>query len=261
MAPDGLTGTDGVTAGALPGGSATPGGARRQRIPRPPGVRPGGPPPWAGLPESRRRGIGLARVRGAVGSAGRPGEAASAASMGPDVPLVDARPAAVLCALFEEAGEARVVLTRRSAGLRSHTGEVSFPGGRLEPGEPPACAALREAHEEIGLDPATVEIVGELSPVSTYTSRSSIMPFVGALAGRPSLVPNPAEVEHVLDVALATLTSDSVYRCELWDLPGAGWREMYLFELEHDVVWGATARMLRELLDLLFEGPGPGVWP
>jgi 8-oxo-dGTP pyrophosphatase MutT (NUDIX family) len=169
----------------------------------------------------------------------------------------DARPAAVLCAAFEEQGAARVVLTRRSSLLRSHTGEVSFPGGRLDDGEAPLAAALREATEEVGLDPAAVEILGQLSPCSTLVSRSVITPFVGALQGRPSLQPNPAEVERAFDVALSELTADGVYRAELWGLPG-GWREMHLFELEEDTVWGATARMLRELLDLIYEGPRPG---
>ena len=68
------------------------------------------------------------------------------------------------------------------------------------------------------------------------------------------LHPNPAEVERAFDVSLAELVSDGVYREELWELPGVGWREMNFFELVGDTVWGATARMLRELLDLIFEG-------
>jgi 8-oxo-dGTP pyrophosphatase MutT (NUDIX family) len=172
-----------------------------------------------------------------------------------ELPSVDVRPAAVLCALFDEDGEAHVVLTRRSARLRSHTGEVSFPGGRLEDGEAPLAAALREAAEEIGLEPATVEILGQLSPLSTFANRSLITPFVGALPGRPALHPNPLEVERAFDVPLAGLVADGVYRSELWELPVAGWREIYLFDLVGDLVWGATARMLAELLELVFEGP------
>jgi 8-oxo-dGTP pyrophosphatase MutT (NUDIX family) len=161
------------------------------------------------------------------------------------------RPAAVLCALFEEDGETRVVLTRRSSRLRSHTGEVSFPGGRLEDGEAPLAAALREATEEVGLDPADVEILGQLSTLSTFSSQTGITPFVGVLPGRPDLEANPAEVERVFDVSLAELVTDGVYRVEEWQLPGAGWREMYFFEVAQDTVWGATARMLSELLDLI----------
>jgi 8-oxo-dGTP pyrophosphatase MutT (NUDIX family) len=169
-----------------------------------------------------------------------------------ELPSSEPRPAAVLCAVFEEDRRARVVLTRRSSRMRSHTGEVSFPGGRLERGEAPVAAALREAAEEIGLDPAGVEILGQLSPLSTFLSRSVITPFVGALRGRPALRPNPAEVERAFDVSLGDLVADGVYRSELWKLPGPAWREMHLFELEDDTVWGATARMLRELLGRIF---------
>jgi 8-oxo-dGTP pyrophosphatase MutT (NUDIX family) len=178
------------------------------------------------------------------------------AATAPPVELAafEPRPAAVLCAVFEEDSTARVVLTRRSSRMRSHTGEVSFPGGRLEGGEAPLAAALRESAEEIGLDPAGVEILGQLSSLSTFLSRSIITPFVGVLPGRPTLHPNPAEVERAFDVPLSGLVADGVYRAELWMLPGTGWREMHLFELKDDTVWGATARMLRELLGLIFEG-------
>lgn len=195
-------------------------------------------------------------VRAAMG---RRGPAVGVPDVSPHVELPGldqpgSRPAAVLCALFEEAGEAHVILTRRSSGLRSHTGEVSFPGGRLDPDEMPVAAALREASEEIGLDPSDVEILGQLSPLSTFSSRATITPFVAVLAGRPELHPNPAEVERAFDVSLAELMSDGVYHTELWELPGVGWREMNFFYLRGDTVWGATARMLRELLEVVFEG-------
>lgn len=163
------------------------------------------------------------------------------------------KPAAVLVPLFEEDGETFVILTRRSSRLRSHTGEVSFPGGRVDPGEARLAAALREAAEEVGLDPAAVEIIGELSPLSTMSSRAAITPFVGVLSERPRLAPNPAEVERVFDVSLAELASEEVYHEELWELAEMGVREMNFFELVGDTVWGATARMLRELLELVFQ--------
>ena len=131
---------------------------------------------------------------------------------------------------------------------------MSFPGGRLEAGESPLAAALREASEEIGLDPAAVEILGPLSPLATFTSQVLITPFVGVLPSRPRLCPNPAEVERAFDVSLAELVSDGVYREELWELPGVGWRPVNFFELDDDTVWGATARMLRELLEVTLVG-------
>lgn len=161
------------------------------------------------------------------------------------------RPAGVLLPLFEEAGEASIVLTRRAAHLRSHTGEVAFPGGRLEPGEEPVAAALRETQEEIGLDPGEVEVIGQLAPLTTMSSGSRITPFVGILAGRPRLVRNPAEVDRVFDVSLAKLVSDGVYREERWDILGLRDRPMHFFELEDETVWGATARILVELLELV----------
>ena len=158
-------------------------------------------------------------------------------------------PAAVLCALFDEHGQCEVVLTRRSSRLRSHSHQVSFPGGRIEPGEAPVEAALREAKEEVGLDPATVDVFAELSGLSTYANPSPITPFVAELPGRPVLRPNPSEVERAFTVPLVELTRPDVYSEELWTFPDGSEQPMSFFVLVGDTVWGATARMLRELLD------------
>jgi 8-oxo-dGTP pyrophosphatase MutT (NUDIX family) len=157
------------------------------------------------------------------------------------------RSSAVLAALYDEGGEARVILTRRAQNLRSHRGEVSFPGGGQDRGETLEQTALREAHEETGLDPAGVEIVGELDHMSTLSSRSSIAPFVAVLPGRPELRPNEAEVETILHVPLSELMLDEVYREERWGVPPLD-RAMHFFELVGDTIWGATARMLYQLL-------------
>lgn len=159
--------------------------------------------------------------------------------------------AAVLCALFEEDGCLCVLLTRRAASLRSHTSEVSFPGGRLEKGETPQDAALREAFEEVGLNPEEVEILGNLSPFSTRRLEVAILPFVGWLSQPPSLQPNPDEVEQILRVPLARLWEKGVYHQEIWDLPEISGLAIHFFELDEDIVWGATAHVLDELLDRL----------
>jgi 8-oxo-dGTP pyrophosphatase MutT (NUDIX family) len=159
----------------------------------------------------------------------------------------DHREAAVLIPLFEELGETRVILTRRAPTLRSHRHEVSFPGGVADPGEPLVAAALREAWEEVGLDPARVEIVGSLGALTTVSSGALITPFVGVLVDRPPLHPNPAEVEHAFDVALADLLADGVHRAERWSRAGEEF-EVQFFDLPADIVWGATARILTELL-------------
>lgn len=157
----------------------------------------------------------------------------------------------MLAPMFEEDGEARVILTRRASHLRSHTHEVSFPGGRIEEGETAVEAALREADEEIALDSSEIEIVGTLTPISTLAATSGITPIVGFLPKRPALTANPDEVEFVFDVSLATLLSDGIFEEERWDTPWGNDRQINFFYLPHDIVWGATARILRELLELL----------
>ncbi len=118
---------------------------------------------------------------------------------------------------------------------------------------------MREAAEEIGLDPGTVEMVGRLSAVTTFASGSFITPVVGLLAARPQLVPSPNEVEHVFDVALAELAEPGIFREEWWTvagrdpLVGGDPFPVWFFELPDDTVWGATARMLVELLRLVLE--------
>jgi 8-oxo-dGTP pyrophosphatase MutT (NUDIX family) len=195
----------------------------------------------------------VADVRAAISRRGDP-PAAPAEVPNVALPGRARRPAAVLCALFDEAGEAHVVLTRRSSRLRSHTSQVSFPGGRLDPGETAVHAALREAHEEVGLDPDTIDVFGRLATMRTAVNPAPIVPFVGALPGRPELHPNPAEVERAFTVPLTELTDPDVYREELWTFPDGAEQAMYFFELMGDTVWGATARMLRELLDLVMPG-------
>ncbi|MDQ3385394.1 MAG: CoA pyrophosphatase, partial [Actinomycetota bacterium] len=144
-----------------------------------------------------------------------------------------------------------VILTRRAAHLRAHQGEVSFPGGGRDGDEPLERTALREAEEEIGLDPALVEVVGELDHLSTITSGSFIVPFVGIIEGRPpALVASPDEVAHILHVPLAELLTEDVYREELWGFDDDE-RPIFFFELVGDTVWGATASMLRRLLALV----------
>jgi 8-oxo-dGTP pyrophosphatase MutT (NUDIX family) len=212
-----------------------------QQIPRPEGARPGGAAPWSRLAGAARR-LSIDDVRRAV-AAHEPGESSW---MG----TPESRAAAVLIPVFERPDGPAVILTRRSSSLRNHTGEVAFPGGRQDAGESLVEAALREAHEEIGLAPELVEIVGELDRIATYASRYTITPFVGVVESQPRLDPNPAEIERVFAVGISELLDDEVYREEVWDLPW-GERAMAFFELEGDTVWGATARILQQFLLLV----------
>jgi mutator protein MutT len=157
---------------------------------------------------------------------------------------------AVLAPVYDDGGEGHVLLTRRTMQLRSHAGEISFPGGRVEPGETPATGACREAQEEVGLDPASVEIIGELDHLSTVSSDSFIVPYIGALPGRPEVVLSPAEVDAVLFVPLAELADPAIYREERWVFPDGVERSIHFFELVGDTLWGATAAMLRQLLGI-----------
>jgi 8-oxo-dGTP pyrophosphatase MutT (NUDIX family) len=168
------------------------------------------------------------------------------------------RASAVLAPLYDdEHGEAHVVLTRRTWDLRSHQGEVSFPGGRQDPGESITDTALREAHEEIGLDASGVEVIGELDHLATFSSRSYIVPLVGVLPSRPALTPNESEVAAILHVPLAELLDPAIYREERWDFLDSE-RPIFFFELVGDTVWGATAAMLRQLLGFVTGTVGRG---
>jgi 8-oxo-dGTP pyrophosphatase MutT (NUDIX family) len=163
---------------------------------------------------------------------------------------------AVLVPLFDGPGGMHVVLTRRAWGLRTHRGEVSFPGGRCDPGETFAEAALREAWEEVALDPASVEVLGELDHLTTVTRRAFIVPVLGLLPGPPELRANPGEVDEALLVPVAELLHPEVFREERWGSDELH-RPVYFFELVGDTVWGATAAMLRQMLAML-TGTDPG---
>ena len=201
-----------------------------------------------------------------VEALGRAGQSGPPPAIGPAPEMVEAAAptggladSAVLVALFEEHGETRVLLTRRSGELRSHTGQVSFPGGRVDPGETAVAAALREAAEEVALDPALVRPVGWLHPLTTFASGSHIVPVVGVLPGRPDLVANPREVARIFDVGLWELAADGVFAEERWRIPerpmpgsADGSFAVRFFEVATETVWGATARLLTELLALAF---------
>jgi 8-oxo-dGTP pyrophosphatase MutT (NUDIX family) len=164
-----------------------------------------------------------------------------------------ARPSAVLIALADGPTGAEVLLTKRSMAMRNHRGEISFPGGRLDPGETPLQAALREAHEEVGLDPDLVRPIGELDHLNTVVSRSYIVPLVADLTDRVPLTPTSAEVERVMWVPVADLVRPGTYRSERWGRPPAE-RLIHFFELDDETVWGATAHLL---VDLLRRALGP----
>jgi peroxisomal coenzyme A diphosphatase NUDT7 len=159
----------------------------------------------------------------------------------------DSRHSAVLVLLTDVGEGPEVLLTRRSWEMRSHRGEVSFPGGRMDPGETALGTALREAQEEVGLEPELVTVRGELPHLNTAITRSYIVPKVGTVAERLDLKAQTSEVERVLWVPLADFTREGAYRSEQWGEPPLD-RMLHFFELDDETVWGATARIIADLL-------------
>lgn len=223
-----------------------------QIIPRPLTATAGRPAPWADIPSELRR-PSLDDVRRALAEAGP-----AVRSERETLPGIDGA-AAVLAPVYEDDGELFVVLTRRTWDLRSHQGEVSFPGGRYDDTDADLWqTALRESQEEIALDPSTVERIGELDHLATVTSRSFIVPYVGALPGRPDTTANPAEVAAVLHVSVAELLDPAIFREERWTFPWGEDRPIFFFEIVGDTVWGATGAMLRQLLGMVTGTVGRG---
>lgn len=166
--------------------------------------------------------------------------------------MPDARAAAVLAPIYP-GPDPTLIFTVRSETLPSHKGQISFPGGSIDPEDAsPEEAALREAYEEIGLDPASVAVVGRLDDMPTFVSGYVVSPVVGFVGARPDLTPNPAEVADVLHIPVEALIEEirrepgftergRTYPTEAWV-----WNE--------HVIWGVTARLLRDLLAVLADG-------
>lgn len=165
----------------------------------------------------------------------------------------DLRRAAVLVPLAERGGRVVAVFTRRLDTLEAHPGQVSFPGGSIDPGEDARAAALREAHEEVGLAPAHVEPLGLLHDVETSTGYV-LTPLVGRITAEVDLRPNPAEVARLFDAPLDALAARLVLRPmtrggRTWQVP--------FFDWDGETIWGATGRVVLDLLRLLDLVPAP----
>ncbi|MBN1527784.1 MAG: CoA pyrophosphatase [Thermoleophilaceae bacterium] len=157
--------------------------------------------------------------------------------------------AAVLVPLLPRPEGFVAVFTERRADLNRHAGEISFPGGRQdEPDEDLRLTALREADEEIGLEPARVDLVGALPPVGTFVTGYRVHPFVGVVADGPAWRPQETEVERVLELSLADLVSGHEMRRLV--RKGVPFRTP-TYTVDGHLVWGATARIVQSLLDRL----------
>ncbi|MFQ5877952.1 MAG: NUDIX hydrolase [Acidobacteriota bacterium] len=159
--------------------------------------------------------------------------------------------AGVLIPILDDAGCLRLILTRRSNSLPTHGGQVAFPGGFVRPGEDdPATTALREAEEEIGLSPDSVEVLGLLDDQCASAGTVAVTPVVGWIARMPPLVPQSGEVARIFTIPVPDLQ-----RPDRWTSrrePGAGrGRPVLCFEHRGETLWGLSARIVLSLLDLL----------
>jgi 8-oxo-dGTP pyrophosphatase MutT (NUDIX family) len=188
------------------------------------------------------------------------------------------RRAAVLIAILDRPAGPTLLFTRRAAALPHHAGEISFAGGGLLPGEAPETGALREAQEEVGLEPERTEILGRLDDLVSSWARSTVTPVVAAVASPPpAFTAAQGEVQEAFELPLARLLEPGLQRITLWDParlppevaavvrqaprppedvdPATGHWRVWSFHADPGrVVWGLSGRMLRELIDLAYAG-------
>jgi len=157
--------------------------------------------------------------------------------------VLDDRPgrrAAVLLPLYDRDGRPHIILTKRTTNLPAHPGQVSLPGGQRDPDDLDLrTTALRETYEELGIEPASVDVVGELDDVSTFQSQFIVTPVLGVLAHAPRPRPNPAEIDRVMEVPVADILAIDAA------LPAEPTLRELRYPLDGEDVWGATARILR----------------
>ena len=196
-----------------------------------------------------------ARLMAALDPADAPAATAAARSdfdlnPGADRPARLLRPAAVLILVIAEGVGPRVLMTRRSDSLASHTGQIAFPGGRLDPGETVVEAALREAREEVALSREGVEVLGLGDPYETGTG-FLVTPVVAWTTASPRTEPNPDEVAEVFEVPWAFLMDAANHRQDHYELEGQPRRYFWAMPYGERYIWGVTAGILRALHDRL----------
>ncbi len=165
-------------------------------------------------------------------------------------------PAAVLLLLTNRGGP-HVVFAKRTDRVAHHKGQFSFPGGIVETWDGSRLeTALREAKEEIGLPSSAVEILGTLDDTETRATQFVITPFVGVIRDPLIYTPDGKEIERVLEVPLEALLDPANFRVEMWERNGEV-QPVYFYEYGGETIWGATARILKQFLDLVFPEGAP----
>ena len=212
---------------------------------------PAGRPPIGQLPIDALEAV-MRKALESIDANGAPPSPASDHDLNPGIPLpVDGlQPAAVLLPLIERPEGLSVLLTLRADQLRRHAGQVAFPGGRCEDGETPWAAALREAHEEVGLEPPLVRLAGQGTPYRTLTGYH-ITPVVGFVASQAVLTLNPAEVAEAFEIPFAYLLDPANHERRYRDQGPGPPRWHYVITYGERVVWGVTAGIIRGLYERL----------
>ena len=159
------------------------------------------------------------------------------------------RVAAVLAPIYARQGRPYLLFTRRAATLAAHSGEISFPGGSHEATDTSlAATALRETFEELGADPAPIQVLGQLQPVFAAVSNFFVTPYVGWLGEElPPLTPNRAEVAEVIEAPLAALADPAIFHEEIWTRRDEA-HTIYFYDLAPHRIWGLTGRILHQFL-------------
>ncbi len=167
-------------------------------------------------------------------------------------PPASARPAAVIALLYPGDGDWHIPFTLRPPTMADHAGQISFPGGMIEAGETSDQAALRELEEELGVGADGIELLGQLTPLNLFVTNFAVTPWLAILERRPQLIPCEREVAEVLEVPMTSLldptntaTHDRQHQALQFKVPHFQW--------QHHRIWGATAMMLGELVEVVRE--------
>lgn len=165
-------------------------------------------------------------------------------------PEIHPKEAGVLILLFPVENELRFFLTRRTDKVETHKGQISLPGGAQETGESLQETAVREICEELNLDASSMQVLGELSSIYIPISGFRVTPFVGFTPMRPECKPEPGEVDEVIETSLSTILDEKNLVEEEWEIRG---NKMHVpfFQINGHKVWGATAMMLGEFVEML----------